>query len=158
METAFIMALAAAVGLWAGWLVGLKAAARKVDLSRLDEAWAWGSDDSVSAALQTRCGKLVPIKRGPTWMRIVSAPSTAVLLIAVLTYRRFFRVTTLSPICLFEPSCSSYAIGMLRRYPVWIALPQIIRRLRECNGMRTGIDLLPHLREVRSCTTWQSGA
>lgn len=75
----------------------------------------------------------------------------------VLVYRRFFRVKTLSPICNFTPSCSSYAIGMLRRHSAWVAFPHVVRRLRQCNGLTTGVDLLPHHSETQTETSWRAG-
>lgn len=36
--------------------------------------------------------------------------------------------------CIYTPSCSHYAIGVLRRYSVLYAIPKIQERLNACNG------------------------
>ncbi|NOR56184.1 MAG: membrane protein insertion efficiency factor YidD [Sulfurovum sp.] len=43
-------------------------------------------------------------------------------------------------VCVFSPSCSNYAIGMLRRYSFFYSYKKIQIRLRRCDGRKNSID------------------
>jgi uncharacterized protein len=46
--------------------------------------------------------------------------------------------------CRFEPTCSAYAGDALRKYPIYKAVPMIIKRVFRCNPLcKGGYDPLP---------------
>ena len=66
-------------------------------------------------------------------------------MIALVRLYQLFVSPLLPPTCRFEPSCSHYALGALRRHGTGRALPLIVRRLGRCRpGGGMGYDPVPH--------------
>ena len=55
-----------------------------------------------------------------------------VLLALVKSYQKLIS-PLLGVVCLYQPTCSQYAVEKLEEEPTWKALPQITLRLLSCN-------------------------
>lgn len=70
----------------------------------------------------------------------------AILLIIIYQVRSLFNFYKskknlhANRMCIYSPSCSNYAIGILHRYNFFKSIKMINSRLRRCNGRENSID------------------
>ncbi len=63
---------------------------------------------------------------------------TIEMLIAAIQFYRVAVSPLLGPSCRFEPSCSRYMVGCLRKYGLFLGLARGLRRITRCHPWNPG--------------------
>ena len=68
----------------------------------------------------------------------------ALLIVGLIRGYQYFISPFVPPSCRFEPTCSHYAIGALRRHGAVVGLGLALWRVLRCNPFfRGGVDMVP---------------
>jgi putative component of membrane protein insertase Oxa1/YidC/SpoIIIJ protein YidD len=101
---------------------------RAMAYSRLSVRWAWDSD-----LVEFHDVQLTAADR--YW---IAKPHKLVPIFGIVTYQCATRLVPGRFRCPQEPNCSNYAIGLIRRHPIFTALRRASRRVRACGAHSGG--------------------